>query len=110
MATTSIPYMVPSTETVRLRKDVVFREGARLGKIKREELDNASTAISGNARFTRNFEQYIKEIRPDSTKEEVIELLREFFSDTMNFVHRQVLLMYLLCKHCFGRFCLYTGR
>jgi hypothetical protein len=37
------------------------------------------------------FEQYIEETRPDSTKQEVIELLREFFSDNMNFVHRQVL-------------------
>jgi hypothetical protein len=36
-------------------------------------------------------EQYIEEIRPDSTKKEVIEFLREFFSDTTNFVHRQVL-------------------
>jgi hypothetical protein len=33
----------------------------------------------------------ISKIRPDSTKEGVIELFREFFSDTVNFVHRQVL-------------------
>jgi hypothetical protein len=73
-------------------KTLIFRVGARLGKIKREELDNASTVICGNVpRFTRTFEQYIKEIRPDSTKEEVIELCRELFSDTMNFGHRQVL-------------------
>jgi hypothetical protein len=32
-ATTFIPYSVP-TETVRMRKYVVFRVGARLGKIK----------------------------------------------------------------------------
>jgi hypothetical protein len=64
-----------------MRQDVVFRVGARLGKIKREELDNALTAVCGNIlRFIRNFEQYIEETRPDSTKEEVIELLREFSS------------------------------
>jgi hypothetical protein len=90
-ATTVIPYRV-TTETARMRQDVVFRVSARLGKIKREELDNASTAVCGNVlRFIRNFEQYIEEIIPDSTKEEVIELLRGFFSDTMNFVHRQAL-------------------
>jgi hypothetical protein len=90
-ATTVIPYRV-TTETSRMRQDVVFRVGARLGKKKREELDNASTAVCGIVlRFTRTFEQYIEEIRPDSTKEEMIELLREFLSDTMNFVHRQVL-------------------
>jgi hypothetical protein len=46
-ATTAIPYRVP-TETARMRQDVVFRVGARLGKIKREELDNASTVVCGN--------------------------------------------------------------
>jgi hypothetical protein len=67
-ATTDIPYRV-TTETARMRQDVVFRVGARLGKIKREELDNASTAVSGNVlRFLRTFEQYIEEIRPDFTK------------------------------------------
>jgi hypothetical protein len=90
-ATTLIPYRVP-TETARIRQDIVFRVGARLGKIKREDLDNESTAVCGNVlRFIRTFEQYIEIIRPDPTREEVIELLREFFSDTMNFVHRQVL-------------------
>jgi hypothetical protein len=90
-ATTVIPYRVP-TETARMRKDVVFRVGARLGKIKRKELDNALTAVCWNfLRFIRNFEQYIEEIRPESTKDEMIELLREIFSDTMNFVHRQAL-------------------
>jgi hypothetical protein len=60
-ATTSILYRVP-TETARLRQDVVFRVGARLGKIKREELENASPAVSGNVlRFIRAFEQYIQE-------------------------------------------------
>jgi hypothetical protein len=33
-ATTSTTYKIP-TETARLRQDVVFRVGARLGKIKR---------------------------------------------------------------------------
>jgi hypothetical protein len=33
----------------------------------------------------------MEEIRPDSTKEEVIDLFREFVSDTMNFLHRQAL-------------------
>jgi hypothetical protein len=90
-ATTVIPYRV-TTETARMQQDVVFRIGARLGKNKREELDNASTAVWGKAlKFIRTFEQYIEEIRPDSTKEEVIELIWEFFSDTMNFVHQQVL-------------------
>jgi hypothetical protein len=90
-ATTVIPYRV-TAETARMLQDVVFRVGPRLGNIKCEELDNASTAVKGNVlRFIRTFEQYIEEIRPDSPKEEVIELLREFFSDTKNFVHRQVL-------------------
>jgi hypothetical protein len=90
-ATTAIRYRV-STETARMRQDVVFRVGARLGKIRREEIDSASTAVCGNVlRFIRTFEQYIEEIRPDFTKEEVIELLREYFSDTNSFVHRQVL-------------------
>jgi hypothetical protein len=63
-ATTVIPYRV-TTETSRMRQDVVFRVGARLGKVKREELDNASTAVCGNVlRFIRTFEQYIEEIRP----------------------------------------------
>jgi hypothetical protein len=35
-------------QTARMRQDVVFRVGARLGKIKREELYNASTAVCGN--------------------------------------------------------------
>jgi hypothetical protein len=79
-AATVIPYRVP-TETAHMRQDVVFRVGARLGKIKREELDNASKAVCGNIlSFIRTFEQYIEEIRPGSTKEEVIELVREFFS------------------------------
>jgi hypothetical protein len=43
-ATTVIPYRV-TTETARMRQDVIFRVGARLGKSKREELDNASTAV-----------------------------------------------------------------
>jgi hypothetical protein len=90
-ATTSTIYKIP-TETARLRQDVDFRVGARLGKIKREELEIASPAVDGNIlRFIRTFEKYIKEIRPDSTKKEVIELFRDIFSDTMNFVHRQVL-------------------
>jgi hypothetical protein len=77
-ATTVIQYRVP-TETARMRQDVVFRVGARLEKIKFEELDNASTAVCGNVlRFIGTFEQYIEEIRPGSRKEEVIELLREF--------------------------------
>jgi hypothetical protein len=64
-----------------MRQDVVFRVGVRLGKIKREELDNAPTAVCGNVlRFVRTFEQYVEEIRPDSTTEEVIEL-REFFEN-----------------------------
>jgi hypothetical protein len=84
------------------QQDVAFRVGARLGKIKREELDNASTAVCGNAhRFIRTFEQYIKDFRPDSTKEEVISIFREFFPDTVNFVHRQVLQIYAL--HIFLR-------
>jgi hypothetical protein len=63
--TSSILYRV-TKETVRLRKDVAFRVGARLGKIKREELENASTAVGGNVlRFIRTFVQYIEEIRPD---------------------------------------------
>jgi hypothetical protein len=73
-----------------MRQDVVFRVGARQGKIKREELYNASSAVCGNVlRFIRTFEQYIEEIRPDSTKKEMTELLREFFSDTMNLVHKE---------------------
>jgi hypothetical protein len=61
-------------------------------RIKREELETASPAVDGYfLRFIRTFEQYIKESRPDSTKEEVIELFRTQISDTMNFVHRQVL-------------------
>jgi hypothetical protein len=77
----------------RLRAcDVVFRVGARRSKIKREELEIASPAVDGNfLRFIRTFEEYIKEIRPDSTKEEVIELFRDLFSDTVNFVHQHVL-------------------
>jgi hypothetical protein len=63
-----------------------------MSKIKREELEIATSAVDGNVlRFIRTFEEYIKEIRPDSTKEEVIELFRDFFSDTVNFLHRQVL-------------------
>jgi hypothetical protein len=90
-ATTVIPYRV-TTETARMRQDVVFRVGARLGKINREELDIALTVVCGNVLgFIRTFEQYVEEIRLESTKEEVIELLREFFSDAMSFVHRQVL-------------------
>jgi hypothetical protein len=85
------PYRAAHDDS-RSERDFVFRVGARLGKIL--ELDNASTAVCGNVlRFIRIFEQHIEEIRPDSTKEEVIELLRDFFSDTMNFVHRQVLHM-----------------
>jgi hypothetical protein len=88
---TSTIYKVP-TENARLQQDVVFRVGARLSKIKREELEIASPAVDGNVlRSIRSFEEYIKESRPDSTKEEVIELFREFFSYTVNFVHRQVL-------------------
>jgi hypothetical protein len=60
-------YKVP-LETARLRQDVVFRVGARLSKIKRKALEIASSAVDGNVlRFIRTFEQYIKEIRPDST-------------------------------------------
>jgi hypothetical protein len=67
-ATTVVPYRV-TTETARLRLDVVFRVGAWLSKIKREELEIASPAVDGNVlRFIRSFEEYIKEIRPDSTK------------------------------------------
>jgi hypothetical protein len=88
---TSTIYKIPM-ETARLRKDVVFRVGARLSKIKREELEIASPAVEGNVlRFLRMFKQYIKEIRPDFTKEEVIELFRDFCFETVNFVHRQVL-------------------
>jgi hypothetical protein len=66
--TTVIPYRV-STKIARMRKDVVFHVGAWLGKIKREELDNESTAVCGNVlRFIRTFEQYIEEIRPDSQR------------------------------------------
>jgi hypothetical protein len=62
-ATASIPCRDPTTGTARLRQDVAFRIGARLGKIERGELDNASTAVRGNVlRFTRSFEQYIEEI------------------------------------------------
>jgi hypothetical protein len=68
-ATTVIPYRV-KTETARMRQVVVFRVGARLGKVKRKELDNESTGVCGNVlRFKRTFEQYIEEIRPESTKE-----------------------------------------
>jgi hypothetical protein len=66
-ATTVIPYTAP-TETERMRQDVVFRVGARIDKIKREELDNALTAVCGNfIRFMRTLEQYIEEIRHCST-------------------------------------------
>jgi hypothetical protein len=52
---TSTIYKVP-TETARLRQDVVFRVGARLSKIKREELEIASPAVDGNVlRFIRTF-------------------------------------------------------
>jgi hypothetical protein len=98
---TSTIYKIP-TETVRLRQDVVFRVGARLSKIKREEQEIASPAVDGNIlRFKRTFEQYIKENRPESTKEEVIEIFRNFFSDTVNFVHRPVgrYCRYLLCTY-----------
>jgi hypothetical protein len=89
--TPSIPYRVPTTESARLRQDVIFRVGARLSKSRHEELKNASTAVIGDGlRFIRTFEQYIEEILHDSTKDEEIELLREFFSETMNFVHWQV--------------------
>jgi hypothetical protein len=88
---TSTIYKVP-TETARLRQDVVLRVGARLSKIKRKELEIALPAVHGNVlRFVRTFEQYINEIRPESMKEEVIKLFRDFFSDTVNFVHRQAL-------------------
>jgi hypothetical protein len=104
---TSTIYKVP-TETARLRQDVVFRVGARLSKTKLEELEIASPAVDGNVpRFKRTFEEYIKEIRPDSTKEEVIELFRDFFSDTVNFVHRRYC-RYLLCTYFCGRFCSHT--
>jgi hypothetical protein len=54
---TSSRYKIPA-ETARLRQDVVFHVGALLGKIKRNELENASTAVSGNVlRFIRTFEQ-----------------------------------------------------
>jgi hypothetical protein len=43
-ASTVIPYRVP-TETTRMRQDVISRVGARLGKTKHKELDNASTAV-----------------------------------------------------------------
>jgi hypothetical protein len=69
---TSTIYKVP-TETARQRKDVVFRLGARLSKIKSEELEIASPAVDRNVlRFVQTFEQYIKEIRPGSTKNGVI--------------------------------------
>jgi hypothetical protein len=98
---TSTIYKVPS-ETACRRQDVVFRVGARLGKIKREELEIASQAVNGNClKFIRTFEKYIKKNRPDSTQEEVTELFREFFSDNMNFVHRQVLQISAL--HIFRR-------
>jgi hypothetical protein len=75
---TSTIYNVP-TETALLQQDVVFRVGAMLSKIKRDELEIASPAVDGNVRrFIRTFEQHIKEIRPDSTKEEEIELFRDF--------------------------------
>jgi hypothetical protein len=64
-------YKVP-TETARLLQDVVFHVDAWLSKIEREELEISSSAVDGNVlRFIRTFEQYIKEIQPDSTKEEV---------------------------------------
>jgi hypothetical protein len=67
------------TETARLRHDVICRVGVWLSKIKREELEIASQAVDGNVlRFMRTFEQYFKEIRPDSTKEEVINLFENF--------------------------------
>jgi hypothetical protein len=66
-------------------------------------------AEHGNVlRFIRTFEECIKEIRPDSTKEEVIELFRYFFSDTVNFVHRQVLQISAL--HIFLREVLFEYR
>jgi hypothetical protein len=75
---------------LRLRQIVVFRVGARLGKIKRKELENASPAVGGSVlRFTITFFQYVEEIRPDSANEVVVEL-QENFSDTTNFVHRHV--------------------
>jgi hypothetical protein len=56
-ATTVIPYRV-TTETARMRQDVVFRVGPRIGKIKRKDLDKASTAVCGKVlRFIRTFEQ-----------------------------------------------------
>jgi hypothetical protein len=59
-ATTVISYRV-TTETARMRQDVVFRVGARMENIKREELDNASTAVCGNVlRFIRTLERYIE--------------------------------------------------
>jgi hypothetical protein len=43
---TATIYKVP-TETARLRQDVVFRVGARLSKIKREELEILSQQSTG---------------------------------------------------------------
>jgi hypothetical protein len=84
---TSTIYKVP-TETARLRQDIVFRVGVRLSKIKREELGIASPAVDGNVlRFIRTFEKYTKEFDQTSRRRRWL----SFFSDTANFVHRQVL-------------------
>jgi hypothetical protein len=51
-------------KTACLRQGIVFRIGARLGKIKRKELKNVPAVGVNVLRFIRNFGQYIEEIRP----------------------------------------------
>jgi hypothetical protein len=47
-----------------------------VGNLKREELNKVSPAVGENVlKFIETFEQYIGEIRADSTKEEIVELL-----------------------------------
>jgi hypothetical protein len=70
-------YRVP-IKTARLRQDVVFRVGARLGKFKRKELEKASPAVGGNVlRLIRTFKQCIEENRPDSKEEVVVQPYRK---------------------------------
>jgi hypothetical protein len=68
----------------------------RFGKIKREEFETPSPAAGANVlSFIRNYDQYIEEIRPNFTQDDVIGL-QELFSDTINFVDRQVFHIFAL--------------